>query len=274
MNSKVISAISSDYAEIDLEEFEVPKYLEHLDSETAPVPKAKLSSFVEDIWLPQPELVEKSLEQLESEDLLYRTQLLQHTDEEQQKSQQIQLQRQIYRQVLELGIKIQQLPTFKSLPDYTKKLRSLIKSLLNIQTLYCELKVPKMKNLNSFVEQTWDWISNLAREWSSRVDLKIGADIIEQVCREAEKKTDSDIQLFLMRELKTENSVQVRNSKKTQKHKFSKHRKLKFDVHEKLMNFMTPESANWDPKQENLMNSLFGKKVVSGNKVYLDIPLV
>lgn len=106
------------------------------------------------------------------------------------------------------------------------------------------------------------------------MDLKIGADIIEQVCREAEKKTDSDIQLFLMRELKSENSVEVRSSKKTQKHKFSKHRKLKFDVHEKLMNFMTPQSGNWDSKQENLVNSLFGKRVVSTNKVYLDIPLV
>jgi hypothetical protein len=275
MNSKVASAYSPEVPEVDFEELEMPQYVKELQLPVETTKKQNLSAFVEDIWVPQPELVEKSLEQLEKEDLIYRHQLSRNNDSDKSKSSQLLLQRQVYRKVLELGIKIHSLPTFQSLEEYQKSTRKLLKSLLKIQkTLQKLKKTPKISEISQFFEMTWNFLADSAREWSSRVDLKIGADIVDQVVREAEKKTDFDIQLFLMRELKTENSVQVQSSSKKAKHKFSKHRKLKFDVHEKLQNFMTPENLVWDSKKENLVNSLFGKKIESTEKVYLDVPLV
>ena len=281
MKSELDSAFSHNLPDVDLDEFdgmEVPKYVEEMELPSNPIKKVKnkqLASFVEDIWLPQPELVDKSLAELEQEDLIYRHQLLKHNDSDKNKAQQILLQRQIYRKVLELGVKINQLSGFASLKEYRKSLRMILKELLKIDKVFMKMdKRPKIKEFSQFFDICWQQMADHAREWSSRVDLKIGADIVDQVIREAEKKTDSDIQLLLMRELKTDNTVHAHKSVKKGKHQFSKHRKLKFDVHEKLQNFMTPENISWDTKKENLVNSLFGKKVESSEKVYLDIPLV
>src|SRR5574343_255068 len=113
MKSKLDSAFSHNLPDVDLDDFdgmEVPKYVQELEipsemtanenlSEKGKnkATRKKLASFVEDIWLPQPELVEKSLQELEQEDLIYRHQLLKHNDSDKNKAQQILLQRQIYR---------------------------------------------------------------------------------------------------------------------------------------------------------------------------------
>ena len=271
-NSQILNSLTEDYNDIDLEDLETPKYLQSLESSN-PLQQKQLTQFVEEVWVPQPELVEKSLAQLEQQDKLYRSQLSQISEKEKQKSSQLLLQRQIYKEVIELGIKINQLSNFAILPDFKVKIKKLLKSLLKVQK-QISVSDGRLKNIEENCEKVWNWMAETARDWSSRVDLRIGADIIDQVLRESEKKTDFDIQVYLLRELKTENVTVNHSTHKKPKHKFSKHRKLKFDVHEKLQNFMTPEYAQLDSKHENLLKTLFGKKVMNEEKIYLDIPLV
>ena len=71
--------------------------------------------------------------QLEQQDKLYRSQLSQISEKEKQKSSQLLLQRQIYKEVIELGIKINQLSNFAILPDFKVKIKKLLKSLLKVQ---------------------------------------------------------------------------------------------------------------------------------------------
>lgn len=273
MSKKVFQAYSEEYQELDLEELDMPRYVEELERPSKEK-KSTISHIVEDVWVPKPELVEKSLEELEKQDELYRKRISQHSDQEKIKSQQLNLQRTMHMEILELGIKLHQLPTFCSVPEYKQKLEDIFECLLQLQKNLSPISVKSKDTIEKDCLKIWDWLAGLARDWSHRVDLKIGADIIEQVMREAEKKTDFDIQVHLLREMKNENVFVRPSGEKKAKHKFSKHRKLKFDVHEKLQNFMVPEYSVWDTKQENLLKSLFGKKIEAEEKVYLDIPLV
>ena len=268
--------MASGYGDIDLEDLEMPRYLESMDPQDtiALQPQKTLTHYIEDLWVPQPELIEKSLAQLEEQDKIYRQRISQNSDNEKNKSSQLILQRNIYKELLDIGIRIHQLPNFTSLPEFKKQIRAVLKGLVKLQRKLSCVENARIKNIGSYTENIWEWMAGIAREWTSRVDLRIGADIIEQVVREAEKKHDFDIQVHLMRELKTENTVIAHSTSKKVKHKFSKHRKLKFDVHEKLQNFMTPQYAHWESKHENLLKSLFGKRVDNEERVYLDIPLV
>lgn len=271
------SSQPSGYGDIDLEDFDMPRYLEAMEpiGHEEPVkPNKQLTHYIEDVWVPQPELIEKSLAQLEKQDKEYRQRLVQDSDNEKVKASQLILQRSIYKDLLDIGIKLHQLPNFTNILEFKKYIRGVAKGLLALQNKMSCVDHAKLANIEETSGKVWDWMAGLAREWTSRVDLRIGADIIEQVLRESEKKHDFDIQVHLMRELKTENTVIAHSTTKKVKHKFSKHRKLKFDIHEKLQNFMTPQHAHWESKHENLIKSLFGKRTESLEKVYLDIPLV
>jgi Apoptosis-antagonizing transcription factor, C-terminal len=257
---------------MDYEDLDMPGYLETIEPE--PQEQKKLVHFIEDIWVPEPKLVEKSLAELEEQDQLYRARISQVSVAEKLKASQLNLQKQIYKENLELGAKLVQIANFSTLPDFKIKLKSLLRKMISLQNKLSGVSNGKFKEIEANCSKVWDWMAESAREWSSRVDLRIGADIIDQVLREAEKKTDYDIQAHLLRELKTESAAIVHSKTQKPKHKFSKHRKLKFDVHEKLQNFMTPEHAHWDSKHENLVKTLFGKKTESDERIYLDIPLV
>ncbi|OMJ84045.1 hypothetical protein SteCoe_14914 [Stentor coeruleus] len=95
--------------------------------------KSTISHIVEDVWVPKPELIEKPLEELEKQDKLYRKRISQHSDQEKIKFQQLNLQYTMHMEILELGIKLHQLPTFCSVPEYKQKLEEIFESLIQLQ---------------------------------------------------------------------------------------------------------------------------------------------
>jgi len=259
----------------NLDELEVPQYLDTLEGELEEdKPQGTVQEFVEDHWVGNPQLYKKSLEELEAQDEEYRKQVAVVTDKDKQTSAQLQIQKQIYSDLLDLTEKITRLHSFSDTATFKKNLKSIIKSLLEVQELTGQTK-PKLKKIGENSQVLWKWMSEVSREWSSRVDLKIGSDIISQVLKEAEQKKDYSLQSYVAKELKTQQSTSNKQTIKKAKHRASKHRKLNYEVHEKLQNFVSPEVAKLEPKQETLIKTLFGKQEHSkSEKVYLDVPLV
>lgn len=268
--------------DLDLDELETPQYLTHLpDSETNGNFKSEgaVSQIIDDIWVSKPGLIEQSLEELEAEDTLYRQKLSETSFQDKAKSKQLLLQRKLYAQLIELTLKLHKLEDFKQALDATERLQKLLKKLTSLQKLYNSgegrITSNPEKILNS-EKAVWDNLATVTRDWSSRINLKIGADVVDQVEKEAETKKDWNLFVFLTRELKTEDGVQKKVSIKKPKHKQSKNRRLNYEVHDKLQNFMTPLTAHLDLRTETLINTLFGKKEEKKitENVLLDIPLL
>ena len=167
-NKKVLDTLASEHQDIDIEDLEMPKYLEKLekdeDSEEKNLPKKTLTHFVEDIWVPQPELVEKSLAQLEKEDKIYRKRITQSSDTEKIKALQLNIQRQLYRELLEIGVKIHQLSNFTCLEEFKINITKLLKSLIRLQNKMSPFSDGKIKSIKETSQKMWEWMAGLARE--------------------------------------------------------------------------------------------------------------
>ena len=256
---------------------EQPLYLTSLEGElpttTGEIPQA--SQLIDPVWASDPTLIEKSLEQLEAEDSLNRKRLVEQALEDRKKALHLQQQTETYKQLLQLAQGISHLARFRHLPEFRKVLRSLLKAVMKTQQQFMQVAYkPKLKHIARNNELVWEWVSDLAREWSTRLNLKIGADVVNQALREAEKTKDASLDAYINKELRLATVVQRQSAKKP-KHRDSKHRKLKFDIHEKLVNFMSPETAPAEGKHKLLAHSLFGhKEVLHTAKVHLDIPLI
>lgn len=268
--------------DLDFDELETPQYLTQLpESEhiTESYPQGAVSQIVDDIWASKPGLIEQSLEDLEAEDTLYRQQLSQTSSQDKAKSKQLILQRKLYSQLIELTLKLHKLEDLKEALDAKEKLQKVLKKLTSLQKFYNSGEGRVTSNTDKILEQEkaiWDNLATATRDWSTRINLKIGADVITQVEKEAEVKKDWNLFVFLTRELKTEDGVQKKVSIKKPKHKMSKNRKLNFEVHEKLQNFMIPMMGHLDLRNETLINTMFGRKEEKKitENVLLDIPLL
>ena len=255
---------------------DVPQYLETLEGEIGVDPDpAPITKYVDSMWASNPSLIDKNIEELEQEDRENRQKLLSMTMNDKQQAQTLEQQSEIYKDLLGLTQSLLTANKFAHLPSYTKTLRRSLKEALKLQEVLSKgLVKGKVKRVGKNNQKIWDWVSDLTREWSNRLDLKIGGDLITQVSKEAERTKDHSLEGFIGKELKGSYVVR-RNSVKKVKHKSSKHRKLKFDVHEKLMNFMTPEHFELESKHEVLVNSLFSQKLpTKRTRVHLDIPLI
>lgn len=252
-----------------------------VDSAAAPMKPIDLA---QTLWTGKLSLVDKSLEELEAEDLTSRKRLSTHTDSKDKQREQLAIQQSI--QTLLVG----GLLTARRAIDIAKELPevdpapwvSLLKQSLHCQKSIAKAKVKVGKLAKTLLKnhaRVWSWYADLCHEWTLRAGLSTGLSILTQAEKEAELKQevweDAELLRALARELKVDENGILRKTNKKPKHRLSKHRKLKFDVHEKLLNFMAPQVALQDPRCEKVLNSLFGRKSTEPEEqVYLDIPLV
>lgn len=269
----------------DFEELEAPRYLDHLDQPTDPQP-VQTSPFelVQTMWTGKLGLVDKSLEELEAEDLASRQRLSTHTEGKEKQREQLATQQVIH--TLLIGAVL----TARRAMDLAKELPEIDKDPwidLQKHSLKCQKQIAKAKVKVGKLTKTllknhsrqWQWYDSLCQEWTLRAGLATGLNILAQAEKEAGLKQGiwEDVELLraLARELKVDETGLLRKTNKKPKHRLSKHRKLKFDVHEKLLNFMAPEVPLHDPRCEKILNSLFGRTTSEPQEqVFLDIPLI
>ncbi|CAG9315929.1 unnamed protein product [Blepharisma stoltei] len=278
MKGKLKDSYDNHY-DMDIDEMEKPQYLESIDQELEEdqPQTGAVQNYIDELWVSQPQLIEESLEKLEAEDNEYRSRLSQISEKDKSQADQLLLQKQLYVELIDFSLKLHRISSFSSVKGYRKTLRTILKSLLNFQYKLSSQKIKpkKLSRIDDNSEIIWDWMAELAREWSTRVNLKIGGDIIDQTLKESEKLTEFDIQAFLARETRTNDVPVHKQTVKKPHHHSSKHRKLKFDIHEKLQNFMTPIATNFEPRHNTLIKTLFGRREEGKTeKVYLDVPLI
>lgn len=269
----------------DFEELEAPRYLEHLDLPTDTQPdQTSALDLVQTMWTGKLGLVDKSLEELEAEDLVSRQRLTTHTEGKEKQREQLATQQNIH--TLLIGAVL----TARRALDLAKELPEIDRSSwvdLQKDSLKCQKQIAKAKVKVGKLSKTllknhsrqWQWYESLCQEWTLRAGLATGLSLLSQAEKEADLKQgvweDSELLRALARELKMDESGLLRKTNKKPKHRLSKHRKLKFDVHEKLLNFMAPQVTMHDPRSEKILNSLFGRTTDEPQEqVFLDIPLI